>query len=285
MAIRLQKVHSSNSSHGKAKAVRDFGRFQTSNSKLIQCIDIAITTATLPGVLTICGKPGSGRRLLAEIIIDRVGSDRLKRWSSNEFPLAAGDVILIENVDHLSVDLQQKISKQMEETRSVVKWIVTVEQKNISELQTSLTQMISGFQLCIPGLKERKEDFKFLVNQFLSIFAMISNKPTPKISDMAMEMLSRNEWPGNVAELERVLEKAVHICGSEIMPHHLSFESKHVMMTSQQKDSLAEMEKKLILQTLEVTRYNKTKAAEMLGISIRTLRNKLHIYREEGIQL
>ena len=264
--------------------MRDFGRFQTSNSKLVQCIEIAIASAHLPGVLAVCGQAGSGRRLLAEMIVDRIGSERLKRWSSTELALAAGDVILIENIDHLSIELQQKISKQMEETRSVVKWIVTVEQKNIFELHPMMIQSIAGFQLSVPTLKERKEDFKFLVSQFLSIFAMISNKPTPQISEAAMEMLSRYEWVGNVTELERVLEKAVHTCGSEIMPHHLSFERKAIS-TAQQKASLADMEKKLILQTLEVTRYNKTKAAEMLGISIRTLRNKLHIYREEGIQL
>jgi two-component system response regulator AtoC len=265
--------------------VRDFGRFQTSNPKLIQCIETALATAHFPGVLAIAGQIGSGRRLLAEIVIDRVGSDRLKRWSPFDSSMSAGDVILIENLDRLPLESQQKVTKQIDDTRHVVKWIVTLEQKSLNEIYPGLAQAISGFQLSVPTLKERREDFKFLVTQFLSIFAMISNKPTPKISEASMEILSRYDWIGNVAELERVLEKAVHVCGSEIMPHHLSFERNVMASTTQTKASLADMEKKLILQTLEVTRYNKTKAAEMLGISIRTLRNKLQIYREEGIQL
>lgn len=91
-------------------------------------------------------------------------------------------------------------------------------------------------------------------------------------------------WPGNVAELENVIERAVSIAqGTEITSQEIQFAEMNASIAPTMGTTLSEMEKKLILQTLQLTQQNKTRAAQMLGISIRTLRNKLNEYRQEGV--
>jgi two-component system response regulator FlrC len=93
-------------------------------------------------------------------------------------------------------------------------------------------------------------------------------------------------WPGNLRELENVIERAVLITkDSVINGDSIRFEAESfgLDMDFVPGMSLSEVEKRLILQTLELTAQNRTRAAQVLGISIRTLRNKLNEYREEGV--
>jgi two-component system response regulator FlrC len=94
-------------------------------------------------------------------------------------------------------------------------------------------------------------------------------------------------WPGNIRELENVLERAVVLAkNSLIQPQDIQLEASTEELDADFAPgmSLSLVEKRLILQTLELTAQNRTRAAQMLGISIRTLRNKLNEYRgEEGV--
>ncbi|OPY05018.1 MAG: Transcriptional regulatory protein ZraR [Syntrophus sp. PtaB.Bin001] len=117
--------------------------------------------------------------------------------------------------------------------------------------------------------------------------------------EKTLNLLNSYDWPGNVRELENVIERAVLICQENtLLPEHLHLEdsaadgSAEEKMSSSQKESpvvtaeisqlkdmtIWEMEKELIFSTLNKVKGNKTKASEMLGISVRTMRNKLQEY-------
>ena len=109
------------------------------------------------------------------------------------------------------------------------------------------------------------------------------------IDDIAMKMLVNYGWKGNIRELENTIERAVLISvGKIILPEHLLLEFSETEPEPTANFSVntgytvREMEKKLIFQTLKEVNDNRTNAAELLGISIRTLRNKLREYKEEG---
>ena len=109
-----------------------------------------------------------------------------------------------------------------------------------------------------------------------------------KISDESVLELVSHEWKGNIRELENVIERAILIAdGDTLQPGHLMIEGRmegHNTPSSISSGlSVREMERALILRTLEDVDGNRTKAAKMLNIGVRTLRNKLSEYRQEGI--
>jgi two-component system response regulator HydG len=138
----------------------------------------------------------------------------------------------------------------------------------------------------LPPLRERKEDIPDLANHFLSIYREKNKKELREISRKALDLLVRYDWPGNIRELENCIERAVVIARGEIIvPADLP---PALQALSQEKDetgvhfpsgiSLQEMEKALILKTLEDTGGNRSRAAEILGINRRTLQMKLKEY-------
>ncbi|MCP4752265.1 MAG: sigma-54-dependent Fis family transcriptional regulator [Proteobacteria bacterium] len=166
----------------------------------------------------------------------------------------------------------------------------------------------------LPPLRERKGDVKILTEYFVNKYAQINNKPLPKVHQDVFKMLQKYNWRGNVRELENIVERAVLLCdGETIVVSNLLMNpitvgpvpakkkqpaepEKAVPETDDQEEqdesgrilklnvgiSMSEAEKRLIFETLKQTKGNRTKAADILGISIRTLRNKLNEYKEVG---
>ena len=139
----------------------------------------------------------------------------------------------------------------------------------------------------MPNLCDRKADIVNFAGFFIEVLGLMNNSKPFKLTDKAAEKLLQYNWPGNFHELETVLERAFENSQSEdqralIEPEHieLNLQMKEIEFSIGQK--LDEVERKYILQTLYFVQQNRTRAAEILGISIRTLRNKINQYREEG---
>ena len=138
-----------------------------------------------------------------------------------------------------------------------------------------------------PRARERKEDLPLLVQAFINEFNTRNQKSIAGVDHQAMRALEQHSWPGNVRELRNVIERATIIAaGPMIEPKHL-VTSLTVEPARQDQPqvalgpgvTVAEAERRLILMTLEHTRDNKTRAAEILGISLKTLHNKLNKLR------
>ena len=138
--------------------------------------------------------------------------------------------------------------------------------------------------LHLPSLRARKEDILPLAHFFLQKFCAENHKVLKKLSQNAEQKLLDYHWPGNVRELANIIERTVVLdFEEEIDETHLYLEpiaaAKPKPITG---GTLHEMEKRLILETLETHHQNRAKVAALLGISVRTLRNKLHEYESAG---
>ncbi|MBE7561349.1 sigma-54-dependent Fis family transcriptional regulator, partial [bacterium] len=143
-------------------------------------------------------------------------------------------------------------------------------------------------QLEFPPLRERPGVIPLLAEHFLARFAEETAKRVSGMAPDCMARLVRYAWPGNVRELENVIERAVVLTRNAVLqpedlPAELNGRAARAVPEVQVGTTLAEMEQALILRTLEAVDGNRTRAAEMLGISIRTIRNKLGQYQAEGV--
>lgn len=144
----------------------------------------------------------------------------------------------------------------------------------------------------MPNLSDRKADIPQFAAFFVDVLSLMNNKNKFKLTEKSIEKLLHYSWPGQFHELEAVLEKAFYNAESgtgQPDRNKLTIEPEHIELNLQSKElefsigqKLEEVERKYILQTLYFAHQNRTKAAEILGISIRTLRNKINQYREEG---
>ena len=150
---------------------------------------------------------------------------------------------------------------------------------------------LSVVTLRVPPLRERSEDIPLLVQMFLTEFNRSNAKGIRGVDQEAMYILERYPWPGNIRELRNVIERATILAESEfIEPRHLPptlisrGEESLPTLTIAPGTTVDEAERRLILLTLDHTRNNKTRAAEILGISLKTLHNKLNRMKEDGIR-
>jgi DNA-binding NtrC family response regulator len=132
----------------------------------------------------------------------------------------------------------------------------------------------------IPPLRERKDDIPVLVEHFMKKYGSEGNQPA---DPQTLEALQRYSWPGNVRELENVVHRALALRGRlKLSPMDLLEQTVDAPESAVEPgQSVSDMERKLILATLDQTNGNRTHAAKLLGISLRTLRNKLREYRVE----
>lgn len=251
----------------------------------------------LQASIYIYGEQGSGRRSLARWIHDRSlqRASRFVVWNPDEnVAIREGDTVLIENIHELDGARLLRARKAVEDfsssAGSKVRWIVTSELDAKAWMESSSVARDLAYRLCVvtlrvPRLQERKEDIAHLAQLFLRVCCLVNGLPEKRFSEAALSVLETHYWTGHVAELNNAVERAaLRSETTEIGAAELSFLAEPAKTVEidlgQAGMSLFEMEKKLIFQTLEFTRQNKTRAAQILGISIRTLRNKLNGYRQ-----
>ena len=159
---------------------------------------------------------------------------------------------------------------------------------NNGKLREDLFYRLNVFAIDIPPLRERREDIPLLVQTFLTEFNRTNAKGIRAVDQEAMYLLERYPWPGNIRELRNVIERGTILAESEFVePRHLPptlisrGEASLPTLTISPGTTVDEVERRLILLTLDHTRNNKTRAAEILGISLKTLHNKLNRMKDE----
>ncbi len=275
----------------------DFGLFQTANEQMIRVLEAAQNIAMTPAPVLISGEQGVGKTAMLQFILEKSRFQRqLHRWSafhrSFTADIKSGDAVVIEDLDEMNLLMQNEVSERIDQLKAAgvqVRWFATsthspAELVKQGHLRKDLFYRLSVIHLQIPSLKNRTEDIEVLSQFFIKVFCLMRNQQAPVLTSEASLKLMSYNWPGNVAELENVIERAVSLAkGSAIQVEHIQFAEMDQATAPTVGATLSEMERKLILQTLQVTAQNKTKAAQILGISIRTLRNKLNEYREAGV--
>ena len=218
------------------------------------------------------------------------------------FQLAHRGTIFLDEVGEMSPALQTKLLRVLQEkefeplgsTRTVkvdIRVIAATNrdlEKEVKEgrFREDLYYRLNVVPLVLPPLRERREDIPLLADHFLAIFREKNRKPITAISGKALDLLVRYDWPGNVRELENVIERAVILARDEVLvPADLppqirmfSGEAGQDAFAIPTGMSLDEMERALIVKTLDETGGNRTRASEILGINRRTLQNKLKQY-------
>jgi DNA-binding NtrC family response regulator len=159
-------------------------------------------------------------------------------------------------------------------------------------LRGDLLYRLNVFHIHIPPLNDRKEDLPLLAQHLVTQLAEKHDRPARFLSSAAMDVLRFHHWPGNVRELRNVVERAVIICsGEQIERHHFAPYPIDQRARLRSEDTITlpvgtpieEVERQMIMRTLVKTGNNKTRAAELLGISLKTLHNKLNLYRGRGL--
>ncbi len=213
------------------------------------------------------------------------------------FQAADGGTLFLDEVADLPVPMQVKLLRAIQEksvrpvgaqqeARIDVR-IVSATHKDLAELvkagefRQDLFYRINVIQLPIPPLRERREDIPLLADRILSDLAEQAGLAKPRLHKDAMQHLCHYPFPGNVRELENILERATTLCeNNQITADDLLLpEQSDAGETSSDgkplEDYLDEVEKQALVQALEETRWNRTAAAKKLGISFRALRYRL----------
>ncbi len=159
-------------------------------------------------------------------------------------------------------------------------------------LREDLLYRLNVISIRLPVLAERMEDLPLLAQHLVTALSAKHDRPARFISPAALDALRFHSWPGNVRELRNVIERAVVICsGEQIERHHFApypFEQRQKLRAQDTVSfpvgtPLEEIERQMILRTLDKTGNNKTRAAELLEISLKTLHNKLNAYRARAM--
>ena len=223
------------------------------------------------------------------------------------FELAEGGTLLLDEIAEMPPLLQSKLLRVIEE-RAVrrlgspkeikvdVRLLAATNQdpdKAVGKgsLREDLLYRLNVFRIQLPPLKDRKEDLPLLAQYLVTKLAEKHRRPARFLSPAALDALQFHAWPGNVRELRNVIERAVVICsGEQIERHHFAPYPIDQRERRRNEDTITfpvgtpieEVERQMIVRTIQKTKNNKTRAAELLGISLKTLHNKLNLYRERG---
>jgi len=285
-------------------------KYLHSRSKRASRAFISINCAAIPEALLESELFGHEKGAFTGAVARRIG----------KFEEASGGTLLLDEISEMDVRLQAKLLRAIQErlidrvggTKPVPVdiRIIATSNRNLSEavkdgsFREDLLFRLNVVNLKLPALRERPGDTAALADHFVDKYAKANGLGRRVLSAEARDALLRAPWPGNVRELENTLHRAVLLSGGEIigpdaiaMPDGTGL-SEVVAMASVATQAaqtaetisramvgrtVADVERDLILDTLDHVLGNRTHAANILGISIRTLRNKLNQYADEGL--
>jgi two-component system response regulator FlrC len=285
-------------------------KYLHSRSKRASRAFISINCAAIPEALLESELFGHEKGAFTGAVARRIG----------KFEEASGGTLLLDEISEMDVRLQAKLLRAIQErlidrvggTKPVPVdiRIIATSNRNLGEavkdgsFREDLLFRLNVVNLKLPALRERPGDTAALAEHFVEKYAKANGLGRRVLSAEARDALLRAPWPGNVRELENTLHRAVLLSGGEIIgPDAISMPdgtglSEVVAMASVATQAaqaaetisramvgrtVADVERDLILDTLDHVLGNRTHAANILGISIRTLRNKLNQYADEGV--
>ena len=216
------------------------------------------------------------------------------------FEVADGGTLFLDEIGELTPPLEVKLLRVLETgtfRRLGGTTDIRVDVRVIAATSRSLEQMVREhgfredlfyrldvFSLYIPALRERQDDLPMLIEHFIRTSALTA-KRGDRVSDAAMAVMQRYPWPGNVRELRNVIERALILCDSGVVePEHLPLNVRHEQAAppspadDDHRPTLEELERNYILKVVEECEGHRHKAADILGISERSLYRKLKEY-------
>lgn len=264
---------------------------------------VAVNCAALPGNILESELFGHEKGAFTGAIKDKTGY----------FEQAHGGTLFLDELTEMPFEIQAKLLRALETqtfrrvggTRDlkVDVRVLAASNQNVQEsvenktLREDVFYRLAVVEIELPALRERIEDVPLIATDFLRKYASAYSKNVQDFSSETMEVFLNYAWPGNVRELRNAIERAVILCKSEqIQPTDLPPRLRQIGTVSEADTknipanmvavplgtTVEEMERQLILRTLEMQSNNKTRAAEVLGVSLKTLHNKLNRYAEEG---
>lgn len=237
---------------------------------------------------------------------------------TGRFEAASGGTLLLDEIGEMDPRIQAKLLRAIEQRevdrvgaeRPVpvdVRIVATTnkdlhKEVRLGHFRADLLFRLNVITLKVPPLRERTADLRALANFFLQKFARANGRRATSLAPSALELLLLHDWPGNVRELENVMHRAVLTeTGQEVTADALTIVSGGDIDTSDEKPptpaidvvapsttagrTIEAVEKDMILETLCQRMGNRAQTAAVLGISIRTLRNKLNEYERDGTRI
>jgi DNA-binding NtrC family response regulator len=217
-----------------------------------------------------------------------------------KFEQAQGGILLLDEISEMDLNLQAKLLRVIQEKElyrvggneriSLDVRLVVTSNRDLRDwvkqgkFREDLFYRLNVISVNIPPLRERVEDVPVLAQHFVDRF----NKNTPdshlELGMSAVEQLCGYDWPGNIRELENIMTRTAYLTRGNSVDKIFFDETRRESTPGAQlfNGTLDEMERLMIHKALEVSGGNRVRAADKLGISVRTLRNKLKLYREES---
>jgi DNA-binding NtrC family response regulator len=231
-----------------------------------------------------------------------------------KFEMANGGTLLLDEISEMDVQLQAKLLRVIQEAevdrlggkdpvpidiRLIATTNADLQYRIIQKtFRSDLYYRLNVIPVIIPPLRERNGDVILLAEHFIKKYSQVNEKKMMGLTDEAKAKLNQYSWPGNVRELENVIERSVLICNQASIDaedilldnfscdtiaknkivNDIKIETNNTEEIEKAETTLYDMEKNMIFDTLSKVKWNKTKASKILGISVRTMRNKLHEY-------
>jgi DNA-binding NtrC family response regulator len=296
-----------------------FGRIVGNSPKMRKIYQVIEQAAPTTASVLVIGESGTGKELVAQTIhqlspraeapfvaINCAAIPETLLESAGCFELADRGTLVLDEIAEMVPVTQVKLLRVLQE-RKFRRLGGRVEQEvdvrvlaatnmdpltaiRDGKLRDDLYYRLNVFTIDLPPLRDRKDDLPLIIQAFLDEFNTRDRRQVRAVTPDAMRMLELYDWPGNVRELRNVMERATILARGEfIEPLHLprfgaaprAVEPPPSELTIAPGMTVDEAERKLILATLGAAGNNKTRAAEMLGISLKTLHNKLNRMKQE----